>query len=62
MRTYTPIANASTTLVMDTIKDVTCTAWVKKKEGAKTGASLEIRDMQRKIDKIEEEKTEAGTD
>ena len=54
--TYTPIANASTTLVMDTIKDVTCTAWVKKKEGAKTGASLEIRDMQRKIDKMEEER------
>ena len=54
--TYTPIANASTYLVMETIKDVTCTAWVKKKEGAKMGASLEIRDMQRKIDKIEEEK------
>ena len=54
--TYTPIANASTKLVMETIKDMTCMAWVKKKEGAKTGASLEIRDIQRKIDKVEEEK------
>ena len=54
-QTYTPIIKASTKRVLESIKDVGCMAWVKWKEGAKTGRSLEIATAQRKIERKEEE-------
>ena len=54
---YTPIEKASTKAVLETIRDRDCVAWVKMKEGAKTGASLAIQGVDRNIDKMEEEKT-----
>ena len=54
--TYTPIEKASMKAVLETIRDRDCVAWVKKKEGAKTGASLAIQGVDRNIEKMEEEK------
>ena len=54
--TYTPIEKASTKAVLETIRDRDCVAWVKMKEGAKTGASMAIQGVDRSIDKMEEEK------
>ena len=54
-QTYTPISKASTKQVLESIKDVGCMAWVKWKEGAKTGRSTEIATAQRKIERKEEE-------
>ena len=54
--TYTPIERASTKAVLETIRDRDCVAWVKMKDGAKTGASLAIQGVDRNIDKMEEEK------
>ena len=54
-QTYTPISKASTKQVLESIKDVGCMAWVKWKEGAKTGRLTEIATAQRKIERKEEE-------
>ena len=54
--TYTPIEKASTKAVLETIQDRDCVVWVKKKEGAKTGASLAIQGVDRNIEKMEEGK------
>ena len=44
---YTPIIKASTKQVLESIKDMGCMAWVKRREGVKTGRSTEIATAQK---------------
>ena len=65
-QTYTPISKASTKQVLESIKDVGCMAWVKWKEGAKTGRSTRKQAKPAKIvaaltDRTEEQRTEIKT-